>query len=238
MARQAEEDLGFAVPGQEEEAERISRPVEEHTDKEGNMSLFWLLSHYNKEHAAAYKEQRERKKAEQNGKKHSVRKRKQKAARQDHPIYPSLDSTQPESAAKAESGADERESHFGKTVYVDRKQRPGLCAEQETPQAVLECIGFAQTVPLLQFPFLIGRSSQGVNLCIADNKKVGRRHAVILYRDGQYYIRDLTSLNHVYVDDEQIPPEKDIRLHDQAKLVLGNEPFIFHLNKREREIRI
>jgi len=101
--------------------------------------------------------------------------------------------------------------------------------ENIQPEAALECIGFAQTVPLLQFPFLIGRSSQGVSLCIADNKKVGRRHAVILYRDGQYYIRDLTSLNHVYVDGEQIPPEKDIPLHDQAKIALGDEEFIFHL---------
>ena len=160
---------------------------------------------------------------------HFGKKRKQKADPQDAPWQNAFCSGQAEPAAKPVSGAAGTDCHFGGTVLVDRKERPGLCREQAQPEAALECIGFAQTVPLLQFPFLIGRSSQGVSLCILDNKKVGRRHAVILCSGGQYYIRDLTSLNHVYVDGEQIPPEKDIPLHDQAKIALGDEEFIFHL---------
>ena len=231
MSRQ-EEDLGFAVPDQEEEQECISRPVAEHTKKEGDISLLWLLHHYNREYAAAYKAQRKKKKSEKNSAKQAGKRRKRKDIKKDHQERLYQERRYADSEKRSESIEHEDGNHFGATVMVDRQERPGLIEAKIRPEASLECVGFGETVPLLQIPFMIGRSSQGVDLCIADNKMVGRRHAVISFRNGQYYIQDLNSLNHVFVDDVQIQPEKEIQLHDQAKIMLGNEIFIFHLRKQ------
>lgn len=248
MAKQKDDELGFAVPGMDDELqqESISRPVTEHsaketakktakkTAKEASLSLFWLLQHYSKENAAAYRKQQEKKKA---GKK-DVKKRKSilkaKENNQENGIKKKIDAGQGTAASeknavrrKHDSAAEE--DHFGTTVMIDREHRPGLTDVQASVKAELECVGFGKTVPLKTMPFVIGRSSQGVHLCIADNKTVGRRHAVISYRDGWFYITDLKSLNHVYLDDKQIQPETETQLYDKARIMLGSEAFVFHM---------
>lgn len=244
MAKQKDDGLGFAVPGMDDEfqQESISRPVTEYsakktakeTAKEASLSLFWLLQHYNKENAAAYRKQQEKKKA----RKKDVKKRKSilkaEENNQENAIKKKINAGQGTAASdrntvRRKDGSADEEDHFGTTVMIDREHRPGLTDVQAPVKAELECVGFGKTVPLKTMPFVIGRSSQGVHLCIADNKTVGRRHAVISYRDGWFYITDLKSLNHVYLDDKQIQPETETQLYDKARIMLGSEAFVFHM---------
>lgn len=239
MAKQKEAALDFAIPQMDEDLqeESISSPMPGRNEKETKLSLFWLLQHYSKENAAAYKEQRDKKKADkkEKQKKNSIikseenskekRGKRDKKGRQE-PVSSGKD------ALRNKDIRTDRGENFGQTVIVDRDNRPGLAYAQIPPKAALECVGFGETVPLQTVPFIIGRSSQGVDLCIADNKTVGRKHAVISYRDGWYYITDLKSLNHVYLDEKQIQPETETQLHDQARIMLGNERFVFHMMDR------
>ena len=68
-----------------------------------------------------------------------------------------------------------------------------------------------------------------MDLCIADNKTVGRKHAVISYYNGSYFIKDLKSLNHVFLNGSQIPTEKETKLNHRMKITLGDEVLIFCL---------
>ncbi len=223
----------FAVPGEEEASgqDMVSMPAQE-APPTRQVSLLWLLQHYNKENAAAYKLQRARKKAEKQGQKSGKKavrqgKKEPEVPDADGPVDPASAS----GAAPASRGqrVPAKADNFGETVYIERDSRPGLVGSQALVQASLECIGYGQTVALAKVPFLIGRSKQGVDLCIADNKTVGRTHAVITFRCGQYCITDLKSLNHVYIDGVPVEPEVETPIHDGCRIALGNEEFIFHL---------
>lgn len=231
-------EFDFAVPGREEEPEQeyVSRPVYENDAKERKISFLWLLQHYSRENAAAYKAQKERRKSEKEGKsqkkvksekreKGQPGKRKQKISAQ-----PSSETPAEEIPQKQRAKESREEDNFGETVLVSRDSRPGLSDTAALPRAALECTGFGETVAIQKVPFVIGRSPHGVDLCIADNKMVGRMHAEISYHDGAYFIKDLKSLNHVYLDGRKILAETETELRDKMQILLGNEEFIFHSN--------
>lgn len=236
MTKQKDDGLGFAIPGMDDgpQQESISCLASEHSEKKTSLSLFWLLQHYNKENAAAYKKQQEKKKAEKKEKKQRKGILKAEGDNQENAIKKKINAGQgpalsDRNAVQMKNGSADKEDHFGTTVIVDREHRPGLTEVQAPVRAELECVGFGKTVPLQKVSFVIGRSPQEVDLCIADNKTVGRRHAAISYRDGWYYITDLKSLNHVYLDEKQILPETETQLYDRARIMLGNEVFVFHM---------
>ena len=70
--------------------------------------------------------------------------------------------------------------------------------------------------------FMIGKADDN-DYVVADNASVSRKHCVITYEDGQYFIEDLHSSNHVYVDDVGIK-EKTL-LKDKTKFELSDEVF-------------
>ncbi len=51
--------------------------------------------------------------------------------------------------------------------------------------------------------FIIGKSIEA-DYVIKDNPTISRKHAEIIYLEGIYYLRDLESLNHVFVEDRRI----------------------------------
>lgn len=237
MARQKDSDFDFAVPGMDDEElgsldQSEQEREESNQDIKKDISLFWLLQHYNKENAAAYKLQQSRKKEGKQGRK-TVRtgKKDKKQNRAEVPAAPV-----PPSAAKEPPRSEEKrrvveEDEFGVTVYVNRDSGLKMPDQAVYAKAALECPGYGQTVPVDKLPFTIGRSSKGVDLCIADNRTVGRVHAVISYQSGIFYIRDLNSLNHVFLNGRQIPPERNVELKNNMKITLGDEELIFHYSK-------
>lgn len=240
MARQ--NDYDFEVPGlDEEEQGGFEKDIENQEEVKSDISLFWLLQHYNKENAAAYKIQKARKKEQKKIVKQSKQEKKEtkKAQEQEDVQTPPSVPRRGEQTYKGEEKYDDRgneeEDDFGATVYVNRDSRPGTADVPfypEYPKASLKCPGYGQTVPVDNIPFYIGRSASGVDLCIADNKTVGRIHAVISYHDGVFYIKDLNSLNHVYLNGTQIQPNQETKLNSDTKILLGNEELIFHFSSR------
>lgn len=230
MAKEEDYELDFAIPGQEakDELDSADSAEQEKAADRSDISLFWLLQHYNKENAAAYKMQQSRKKEKKKNTK-TVRtgKKEKKKTEEDALITPVSSQNMKKKAGAEEERRRKEDENFGRTVYVKRENRQDL-GELPVCEAALECPGYGQTVPVDQLPFLIGRSSTGVDLCIADNKTVGRMHALISYHNGFYYIKDLNSLNHVFLNGRQIPSEKEIKLTDGTRITLGDEELIFH----------
>jgi pSer/pThr/pTyr-binding forkhead associated (FHA) protein len=75
--------------------------------------------------------------------------------------------------------------------------------------------------------FIIGKKQGLVNYCISDNPTISRIHAKIVNRNGKYYILDMGSTNHTYVNGSQSPANTEIPLVNGTKIRMSNEEFLF-----------
>lgn len=90
----------------------------------------------------------------------------------------------------------------------------------------------------LKLPIKIGRlTTNDIPLpdALPDDKIVGRLHAEITYRDGNYYIEDLDSKNGTYVNEIRIPPRQP-RMIDKADTILIHLHY-FSLEDGYRDLR-
>lgn len=239
MAEQKNGNFDFEIPGQIG-LTSVGGNNRMPDDSEGSykrllgdkpITWLWLMQHYSKENAAAYKAQKEKRKTEK------LQKKAEKEMRKSDSIKPDDSSGAEQKSLKRESKSDIqtmeqeiskekiKEENFGSTVFIDRSRSQNV---QIVPKAELDCVGFGRIVEISKFPFRIGRSLEDVELCIADNPAISSVHAEIMYEAGTFYIKDLTSLNHVFIDGVEIPPEQAIALKDCMKITLANEEFVFH----------
>lgn len=238
------QDFGFEYP---EEAGKVNKN-EENDDSEGSykrllngkeITLFWLLNHYSKANKQAYKEQKARKKRlkkrmeenpdtaegmqpgegqhKENQNHWEASPGRAEEMEREHIVRPSFDPQQTHQPNR------ERED-FGKTVVIRK-----VSVSDDRSEAMLEAVGFGQMVPLLQFPFRIGRSQEHIELCIADNPAIGRLHAEILRENGVFYLVDLNSVNHTFLNGKQIPPGERRILHNRDQIILADEAFVFYI---------
>jgi len=84
-----------------------------------------------------------------------------------------------------------------------------------------------ERITITKAVFHIGTDQNKNDYVIADNTAVSHNHAEILEKDGQYYIRDLHSTNHTFVDGKEVMPDKEVALLPNTKIRLANEFFLF-----------
>lgn len=72
----------------------------------------------------------------------------------------------------------------------------------------------------------VGRSKNAD--CVIDNPQISREHALIEFDGESYYISDLNSSNHTYVDGKELIPNKRVLLHEGAQIRLSKEVYIFN----------
>ena len=78
--------------------------------------------------------------------------------------------------------------------------------------------------------YLVGREDveEGIlpdldlTLSGGENAGVSRRHALILYRDGAFWIQDNNSLNYTFVNGKMLSPKEPYPLQDGDDLWLAN----------------
>lgn len=85
-----------------------------------------------------------------------------------------------------------------------------------------------RNVPMRGDRFVIGRNREKADLVINDNPAISRNHCEIVRVDGRFYIRDLKSANHTYVDGAKIESSVRVELKDGMTFALGDEQFTFH----------
>ena len=76
---------------------------------------------------------------------------------------------------------------------------------------------------------LIGKDRLGADIYIDGNPAVSRRHALITSRGGRFYITDMRSLNHTFVNGREIRAEQEFEIKDGSRLCLADENFIFRI---------
>lgn len=77
--------------------------------------------------------------------------------------------------------------------------------------------------------FRLGKEKSYVDYFVTNNVAVSRSHADIIKRGDRYYIKDLNSKNHTYINNQEISVNLEMEIHDGDKIKLANEEFIFNL---------
>lgn len=78
--------------------------------------------------------------------------------------------------------------------------------------------------------FKIGKDTMYNDYFVSNNSAISRRHAEILCENGKYYITDLNSTNHTYVEGNIVSPGYKVELHSGDTIKLADEEFIFTLD--------
>jgi pSer/pThr/pTyr-binding forkhead associated (FHA) protein len=76
--------------------------------------------------------------------------------------------------------------------------------------------------------FNIGRSEAFADLHL-NSMHVGREHCRIFQKDSGYFITDLGSKNHTFVDGAQLADGKPVQLKDGSRIKVADEEFNFRL---------
>ena len=87
----------------------------------------------------------------------------------------------------------------------------------------------SEVIRLNKFPFRVGKEKSFVDYFIGDNTAVSRSHAEITTKDGAYFIKDMNSTNHTYVNGTMIQSGVDVALNSGDRLKFANEEFEFKL---------
>lgn len=85
-----------------------------------------------------------------------------------------------------------------------------------------------ETISVNKPVFRMGKENSYVDYFVTNNVAVSRSHADIITRGNKYYIKDLNSKNHTFVNDEILPVLCEVEIHEGDRIRLGNEEFVFH----------
>ena len=88
--------------------------------------------------------------------------------------------------------------------------------------AVLHPTGPGQQIPIDRAVVLIGRGPE-CDAVIDFSTKISRMHCALVQVDTGYYIRDLGSMNGVWVDGQRV--EKDAKLTNGVEVAIGDVKF-------------
>ena len=86
-----------------------------------------------------------------------------------------------------------------------------------------------ETIIINKPVFRIGKERSYVDYFVTNNIMVSRGHADIITRGSRYFVKDLNSKNHTYINNHELPILAEIEIHDGDRLKLANEEFIFNV---------
>lgn len=112
-----------------------------------------------------------------------------------------------------------------------RRAEPAPERRRQAPvvRATLERCATGDVYTIKQDEVLIGKDRLGADIYIDGNPAVSRRHALITSRGGRFYITDMRSLNHTFVNGREIRAEQELEIKDGSRLCLADENFIFRI---------
>lgn len=131
------------------------------------------------------------------------------------------------------SGEDE-----GTAYLEDFDEATGLLNEDDTTLLVenanvhfpsLNNVNTGEVISVNKPVFRIGKEKSYVDYFVANNNAVSRSHADIITRGNKYFIMDLNSKNHTYVDGQMIPIRCEVEIFEGSKIRIANEEFIFRV---------
>ncbi len=90
-------------------------------------------------------------------------------------------------------------------------------------------VSTGETIRINKAVFRIGKDQTCTHYHVSDNIAVSRKHVDIITRGNNYFVLDLHSRNHTYINSREIPTDCETPIFDGDRLRLGNEDFIFNL---------
>ncbi len=76
--------------------------------------------------------------------------------------------------------------------------------------------------------FRIGKEKSYVDYFISDNTAISRSHANIISEQGEFFVEDMNSTNHTFVNGAMITGNQKVKINEGDKIRLANEEFTFH----------
>ena len=232
----------------------VQKPISavKQNTNEKEISLFYLLQHYNKDNAALYKAQKKRKKHNNidsrsvplntqfavPGINNNINIQKKPLNSSDSGIYSNISNRNSLNNDGMKNGIQQENiqhlnANFGETTVLS--QAGGAVAET-TVLASDKCqspylirLKNSERVMINKPVFNIGKEKSYVDYFIGDNAAVSRSHAKILIRDNKVYVVDTNSTNHTYVNGKQINSNIEVEISNGDKLSFANEDFEFRL---------
>ncbi len=112
---------------------------------------------------------------------------------------------------------------------VNELEQPGNPSGQESNQNqgnevryVLSTLDGEYAYEITENITVIGRECS-MNQYLASKKYVSRRHAELLRENGKIYIKNLSSTNYTYINNDKIEDQKYVELKDGDELGLGGK---------------
>lgn len=109
----------------------------------------------------------------------------------------------------------------GETVVLSESQY----TESQRPYLIR--LKSDQKIPLDKDVYKIGKEQSFVDYWIADNAAVSRCHANIICKNGAFYIVDMNSKNHTYVNGSMITSNQETLLNQGDLICMADENFEF-----------
>lgn len=112
-------------------------------------------------------------------------------------------------------------SNINETIILDEEKQEFPCLQRMNN-------GILDKISITKSNFIIGRLANYVDYVI-DNNAIGRTHAEILYKEGQYFIKDLNSKNGTYLNEERLVSNKEYAINNEDKIKFANIEYKFIL---------
>ena len=111
-------------------------------------------------------------------------------------------------------------NNFGETMVLDSYN-------SKQTFAVLIKMSTSERIFVTNTEFKIGKEYESVNYCVANNPSVSRIHAIIISRDGEFFLRDNNSTNGSFINEMRIQRGGECKIRENDVIRLSNEVFMF-----------
>lgn len=227
------------IPGQNPDKKSIpsqgNNATQSEVPNEPQISLFYLLQHYNAENAALYKKQKEAKKG-------AGGKTKKEKVSQNIPVPGNGNQVSHTSnGAQHVTYIEQREPkkrNFGNTTVLNgkNKKKTTLLNGKSVPssnapkKAVLIRNRNDERIVITKTPFKLGASEDGdVDYILKGNTNISQSHATIGYEVSGYTIADNNSTNGTFLNANPITPGQYMLLNTGDYIRMADEDFRFEL---------
>ena len=114
-----------------------------------------------------------------------------------------------------------------KTMLLNDEKIKSFYKKQEKPS--LKRISTNEVININKNIFRLGKDEKCVDFVIKNNPTISRSHVDIIIKDDEYYVRDLHSKNKTYINNQVLPIEYEVQIHNGDILKLSDEEFLFQL---------
>ncbi len=121
-----------------------------------------------------------------------------------------------------ESEKKEKNGMNAKNLKLSQRQKSSATRKG----ARLISLKTGKTEKIEKTMWYIGKDMEN-DYVIRENPAVSRRHGCIIWKDGNYYLSDMNSLNGTFVNGNEVREGEKFRLSDRDKIVLADEVFEF-----------